>query len=358
MDSKTDEQMEKKSVEDDQLDHDHDNSLSVISHSRVASYKDPIVSHRRMHLLSYGYLRQHEVNPTNIGDVLAIYTGCQACPIRFHYITVKGGGKDNSKDVSTVYKHSQWVHCVITPELSSHSNDKNIEVHPKFEFVNSNCNHDYYKNGGYNFMCGVIKLKKSKNDNGTKDSEDKKDHKDNQDNKNIKTQKNVTKMAIEQIRKKYDSDKGVQTIPLHYYIFMRHVPAWKSYFCSIGLDNVKNYVMLYNGKEYNEEFCLKKGDWIDICFESKKEEMSNYTEEEKESFYSRHGYDYQQNIYFLKNSKTIIGKNINSKGVNFGKMTLDPRYAYYAVCGSSNCDCQTATGFEYNVRVFEQLNSK
>ena len=49
---------------------------------------------------------------------------------------------------------------------------------------------------------------------------------------------------------------------------------------------------------------------IDNCFESKKQEMINYIANKKEAFYSRHDYDYQQNIYFLENSITVINKDV------------------------------------------------
>ena len=267
-------------------------------------------------LLSCGYLRMHGVNPKDVGAIIGKYINDSHCFVGF-----------NKK--SDKYEHSNWAMCLFYPELVylqltiAENTQKFVKYkHIRIEFEDIVCKHkDYSQYDGYYMQCGVIGIPKP---NIPFNEFDKK-------LANIFGNLEYTNCTFYNISKQDKIFNNCQTYYLHCTVNSILNNNVTRVWCSIGKDNIYNYVTLVDTDiksigSSNDINRLKfnKGDWIDICVE--------FIENEN-----------QWVLLFMKNSKYVIGEQW---------IELDcENYYYYAGLVSIGCNCKNCVGFEYSVHI-------
>lgn len=131
-----------------------------------------------------------------------------------------------------------------------------------------------------------------------------------------------------------------------YYISFIYNGSEKRHVCRMGKNNNPYYIELFfsdkskkvkGGSKLNEEYCLKRNDYVEICVD--------YNQDNDKAW-----------LYFTKNSdfSKVIGKNVRENEFKFGKIELDfDKYDYLYAFSSARCGCndKDIKGFEFEVSV-------
>ena len=294
---------------------------------------------------------------------------------------------------TVIFKPTVEVLVNSKNNINKSSSRNNVNSHKmRIKLTKHECNHKYYKNGGYNIQCGLICIPKFSHNPRNKLTRD-------QFEKEFKSLDNNYGCGLSNIMDINESWKFIET----YYIRFGYFTDDNRYWCYFGHNNNYNHLQLYDshndiynmledtkttatatttsttttttstmhhnrkhsksngsalspstghnynhsynnsfnknnniGYRNNDEYCFKKGDLIELSIDYNKEKGKYY-------------------LCFLKNGNKnkIIGKTRNEKEFVHGRLHLDfDKYDYFYGLASVQCICkENVQGFEFEVEM-------
>ena len=296
----------------------------------------------RIRLLSLGYLRLHfdatqNIQYEDIGSILYQYV---AIPIEFSasfFTTEKTSQKYHQNSLimfQTEFSHdSTFVKHLLN--TNNNNNNHNNKKHSKLQFSKlrlklavNDCNESIYGKIGYEIQYGLIELPKiiynKQNNNEFEFSK--------------QIQDRLTKLTIdESINLQYVMGSSVFA-PIEYYkdlnsyyLFVGCIDT-PEYWTTFGKNQKWSYVKLYQSPKYDDDYCLKTNDYIDMCFEKDKETNDIF-------------------MYYVKNNDILIKPKNFHKRWQRGRFKLDLKNNYYYIgLASVMCTCDSG-GIKFEMTI-------
>ena len=164
-----------------------------------------------------------------------------------------------------------------------------------------------------------------------------------------------------------NNNNGIDNI-IHYesyYINFYHWNYLPKYYCKFGKDGKE--VLLYNGSQWNEQFCLKRGNTITMAVEhynnsNNNSNNNNNNNENNNNNNSTSGNNDNDGVlkrlYFVKNGSVLIGRQSQHEEFKNGVVELKSNMYYFMVASLQACDCDKDGGFSYKIELLTDPQSK
>lgn len=323
---------------------------STFQHEDKETTKFTTFDKNSWNLITCGFVRQNvssTIEPNAIASIISYYFGNGKFQLSFY-----------NKDIQHYKNHGQAIVLLHHVPLrnSDEKDDKqslsSIPPNISIKLLTTDCKHDYYKNNGYKFACGIIAIPKEfSDDDKAKQSFDRK-FQEIDGSKVVSfhtvrwhswyTDNNTTLLMSQKIlvsyvvfgytNRSYLSEKNIAG-PDQWWKGLKDAyddddddDDWDNDTTNEFEPSTVVNSSSYESKEYNESFCFKSGQSVDIIFTT--DETSG------DSF-----------VNFVKNKHFFI----NNKE-RLDQFKIDPiKFDYYYALQSRKCACPNCKGFVFEI---------